>query len=159
MKLGVGGKGIRVGGLDSFGDSRLVRSVHHAQSTDNQLLRNDTSQQADVHLPAESERIQSRRDSLAELADVRMFLLILSSFVGAREVTQAPDHDGADQNRGRHLLKILLAFLPGVAPDGLAGRHPVRRQLHHEREVILLDETAQHDRRQNRQQDSEEVYS
>ena len=159
MKLGVGGKGIRVGGLDSFGDSRLVRSVHHAQSTDNQLLRNDTSQKANVHLPTESERIKSRRDSLAELADVRMFLLILSAFVRAREVTQAPDHDGADQNRGRHLLKILLSLLPGVSPDGLSGRYPVRRQLHHEREVILLDETAQHDRRQNRQQDSEEVYS
>ena len=93
LKLGVGGKDIRVGGLDSFGDSRLVRSVHHAQSTDNQLLCNDTSQKANVHLPTETERIKSRRDSLAELADVRMFLLILSAFVGAREIAKAPDHD------------------------------------------------------------------
>ena len=93
MKLGVGGKDIRVGGLDSSGDSRLVRSVHHTKGADNQLLGDDSGQKANVHLPAESERIKSRRDSLAELADVRMFLLILSAFVGAREIAKAPDHD------------------------------------------------------------------
>ena len=86
-----------------------------------------------------------------------MLLLVSIPFVGAREITQAPYHHGSDQDSRGHLLQILLALLPCMAPDGLSGRDTVRRKLHHERQVVFLDEAAEDGCRQYGEQYSEEI--
>ena len=68
---------------------RSIGSVHDTQGTYHEFLGDDTRQQADIHLPAESERLHRRRNRLAELTYVGMLLLVSIPFVGAREITQA----------------------------------------------------------------------
>ena len=74
-----------------------------------------------------------------------------------REIAEEPDGDGEQEDGRRHLLQILLALLPGVAPDGLARRDPVRRELHHEREVVVLHEMLQRLRAQDGEDHAQQV--
>ena len=56
-----------------------------------------------------------------------------------------------------HLVQVLLAFLPGVAEDGLGGRDAVGRELHDEGQVVVLDEAAHHLGRDDGHDDAEGV--
>ena len=87
-----------------------------------------------------------------------MLLLVgRGGFLMARKVPQEPDGHGENKDGGGHFFQILPAFLPGMAPDGLAGRDAVRRELHHEREVIVLDKLAQDQGAQDGQDDAQQV--
>ena len=76
----------------------------------------------------------------------RLFLLLLRGelFVMG-EVAQCPHDYRGDKDDTTHLLQILLALLPRVAADSLRCRHAVRRQLHHERRVLALDDELRED--------------
>ena len=60
------------------------------------------------------------------------------------EVAEEPDDDRGYEDDAGHLVQILLAFLPGVAEDGLGGRDSVGREFHDEGQVVVLDEAAHH---------------
>ena len=54
-------------------------------------------------------------------------------------------------------MQVLLAFLPGVAEDGLGGRDAVGREPHDEGQVVVLDEAAHHFGRDDGHDDAEGV--
>ena len=74
----------------------------------------------------------------------RMLLLFLNCVISImiREISQKPYCHRADKYDTAHLLKILLAFLPGMPENGLGSRDSVWRQFHHERKIIFLEEHA-----------------
>ena len=74
-----------------------------------------------------------------------------------REIPQEPDGHGENEDGGGHFFQILLALFPGMAPDGFAGGDAVGRELHHEREVIVLDEFAQDEGTQDGQHNAQQV--
>ena len=88
-----------------------------------------------------------------------MFLLLVHCIVGIviREVSQEPDRHRAYQDDSAHLLQILLSLLPCMTEDGLGGRNAVWRKLHHERKVIILEETAHDSCSDDSQYDSQSI--
>ena len=90
-----------------------------------------------------------------------MFLLFADGAVCImiREVAQEPYSHGEDKDDAAHLLKILFSLLPCVPEYRFCGRHTVRRKLHHERKVVVLEEHAQHLGGKDSQDDAECIQS
>ena len=150
----------------------VIAGVEDAHGGGYDLLGADACDEADVELPVEALRREEGFDGLAGAAEVggfhgspsprsprggegllspweggRHFLRgqgFLPPTGGVREgpVAKCPDDDGGDEDDAAHLLEVLLAFLPGVAPDGFGGGPAVGRQLHDEGGVLALDDEA-----------------
>ena len=88
-----------------------------------------------------------------------MLLLVLRRRIRVvvREIAEEPQGHRTYQDDAAHLLQILLSLFPGMTQDGLRGRNAVRRQLHHERQVVILEEKAHDLRRNNRQHYAEGI--
>ena len=76
-----------------------------------------------------------------------------------RKISQEPDDHRADEDDAAHLLQILTAFLPCMTEDGLCGRNSVRRKLHHERQVVILEERTHDLGRKHSQHDAQGIQS
>ena len=76
-----------------------------------------------------------------------------------REISQEPYHHRANQDDAAHLLKILLTLLPGVSENRFCCRHPIWRQFHHKRQIILLKEIAEDLGSKNCHKDSQGIHS
>ena len=74
-----------------------------------------------------------------------------------REITQEPDGNRANEYHSSNFGEILLALLPSVSEHGLCRRNPVRRQLHHEREIVILDEMAESPCADDSERDAEDI--
>ena len=91
--------------------------------------------------PVEAAGAHGGLDGLADAGHVGVLGLATGVGIGG-EIAEGPDNDGGAEDDGTHLLEVLLAFLPGVAQDGLGGGHTVGRQLHDERQALALDDEA-----------------
>ena len=138
---------------------RFLRSIHNAQSADHQFLGSDTGHDAHSHPPVESQGLKHRLHGLSYISYERVLLLLLHRIVGivVREISQEPYHHREDQDHSAHLLEILLSLLPGVSEYGLCSRNTIRREFHHEREVVILEEAAHYPRRHDGKQDSQGI--
>ena len=146
------------GSVVLVGRTCFLSGIHYTQRTDYQLLGSDTGEQANIHPPVEPKRIQSGSDSLADVPEPALLLLLRTGqTLIFWIVAQGPDDDGGNEDGGCHLLKILPALLPGMAADSFGCGDAVGRKLHHEGEAVIPDKPFHHQRRQNSQDHSEQV--
>ena len=73
-------------------------------------------------------------------------------------IPQEPDNDRCNHYNSSHLTKILFTFIPRMTENSFHCRHTIRRQFHHKRSIITLNQKlAEQTSQQHCQQNTDTV--